>query len=78
MKVRSGDNSDAFSEFQYNSKLNIGREFHPRKTSSGINEWFECVVIYSYRISLSRCQTDRDMGSAETSLAGRRATDRCE
>ena len=37
------------------------------------------TVIYSHRISLSRRQTDGDMGSAEKiSLSGRRATDRCE
>ena len=36
-------------------------------------------MIYSHRISLSRRQTDGDMGSAEKiSLSGRRATDRCE
>ena len=37
------------------------------------------IVIYSHRISLSRRQTDGDMGSAEKILlSGRRATDRCE
>ena len=36
-------------------------------------------MIYSHRISLSRRQTDGDMGSAEKILlSGRRATDRCE
>ena len=36
-------------------------------------------MIYSHRISLSRHQTDGDMGSAEKlSLSSRRATDRCE
>ena len=38
------------------------------------------IVIHSHRISLSRHQTDRDMGSprGEDSLSGRRATDCCE